>query len=66
MPKQFFAPAPAQQWSARGVASTRLPDLLVLARRLERLAPSSADPERYFVEKSELVHALRKIARGST
>ncbi|WP_279578301.1 hypothetical protein [Methylobacterium sp. J-078] len=34
-----------------------------LAERLRRLAPSSRDPERFHEEKSEIVHALRLIAR---
>lgn len=35
-----------------------------IAARLEKLAPSRRDPERYHVEKSELVHELHKLARA--
>ena len=34
-----------------------------LAERLRRLAPSPRNPERFHEEKSEIVHALRLIAR---
>jgi hypothetical protein len=34
-----------------------------IARRLARLCPSAPDPEQYFIEKSELIAELRKIAR---
>jgi hypothetical protein len=33
-----------------------------LAQRVQRLSPSHHDPERYHVEKSEIVEALRSIA----
>ncbi len=38
-------------------------DLADLARRLARLAPDRRDPERYFMEKSEIIAALRRIAK---
>ena len=38
-------------------------DLLELARLLDHLAPDIRDPERYFVQKSALVHELRRLAR---
>jgi hypothetical protein len=37
--------------------------LRTIAARLQYLAPSHRDPERYHVEKSELVAALRVLAR---
>ena len=33
-----------------------------LARRVAALRPSHRDPERFHVEKSEIAHALRRIA----
>jgi hypothetical protein len=41
------------------ILGARLTDL---ARRLERLAPSHRDPERYHLEKDALLHDLRLIA----
>lgn len=35
-----------------------------LARRVARLAPCHRDPERFHIEKSEIVHALRRLAHG--
>lgn len=35
-----------------------------LARRVQRLAPSHRDPERYHADKSEVVRDLRRLARG--
>lgn len=35
-----------------------------IADRLAVLAPSHRDPERFHVEKSELVHELHKLARA--
>jgi hypothetical protein len=40
--------------------------LRTLASRLQRLAPSHRDPEKYHVEKAELVHDLRLLARRLT
>lgn len=37
--------------------------ILDLADRLRRLSPSPRNPERFHEEKSEIVHALRLIAR---
>ncbi len=37
-------------------------DLTALARRVERLTPSHRDPESYFIERSEIAYALRRIA----
>lgn len=34
-----------------------------LAERLRRLAPSARNPEHFHEEKSEIVHALRCLAR---
>lgn len=34
-----------------------------LAGRLGRLAPSHRDPEHFHLERSELVHELRRLAR---
>ncbi len=34
-----------------------------LARELSRLRPDWRDPERYFENRSELEHALRRLAR---
>jgi hypothetical protein len=34
-----------------------------LAERLARLAPSRTDPERFHIDKSDLVDALRRLAR---
>ncbi|WP_290689983.1 MULTISPECIES: hypothetical protein [unclassified Haematobacter] len=34
-----------------------------LADRLRRLCPDHRDPERFHIEKSEIEHALRSIAR---
>jgi len=34
-----------------------------IARKVQRLSPDHRDPERYFMEKSEIVAALRSIAR---
>jgi len=39
--------------------------LATLARRVQRLVPSHRDPERCHEEKSEIVHALRRLARTS-
>jgi hypothetical protein len=40
-------------------------NLMVLARKVERLAPlSHRDPERFWLDKSELAHALRILAQG--
>src|SRR5690349_20148555 len=38
--------------------------LIDLANRIRRLAPSRTDPESYFIEKSEIEHALRRLARS--
>jgi hypothetical protein len=41
-------------------------NLLLLARRVERLAPPShSDPERFWMDKSDLAHALRMLANGA-
>jgi hypothetical protein len=34
-----------------------------LANRVERLAPSRTNPELFHLNKNEVVHALRKLAR---
>ena len=34
-----------------------------LANRIDRLAPDSRDPERFHVEKDEIAHELRRLAR---
>jgi hypothetical protein len=38
--------------------------LRAIAVRVGRLSPSHRDPEAYFVEKDELCHALRKLAKS--
>jgi hypothetical protein len=38
-------------------------DLTALAHRVERLTVSRTNPESFFVEKSEIAHALRRLAR---
>ena len=48
--------------TARLVPAERA-ELLLLARKLSRLAPSHRDPEAYFVEKNSIVHALRRLAK---
>ena len=35
-----------------------------LAERVERLTPSRRDPERFFVERSEIASELRAAAQG--
>jgi hypothetical protein len=51
----------------KGVVSrlsrSECPDLVSLADRVRRLVPSHRDPERFHVEKSEIEHALRQMAR---
>ena len=37
--------------------------LVDLAERIRRLVPSHRDPERFHVEKSEIEHQLRRLAR---
>lgn len=37
--------------------------ILDLARRVERLAPHHRDPERFHLDKSEIVAELRRLAR---
>jgi hypothetical protein len=39
--------------------------LIDLANRIRRLAPSRTDPESFHLEKSEIEHALRRLARES-
>ncbi len=34
-----------------------------IARGLSRLSPDWRDPERYFANRDELLHALRRLAR---
>jgi hypothetical protein len=36
--------------------------LIDLANRIRRLAPSRTDPESFHLEKSEIEHALRRLA----
>lgn len=35
-----------------------------LARRVEKLRPSHRDPENFFIERDEIAHAIRQIARN--
>lgn len=42
---------------------TVAPELDALADRLGRLRPSHRDPEAFHVEKSEIEHELRRLAR---
>jgi hypothetical protein len=37
--------------------------LETLADRLRRLRPSGRDPEKYFIEKSEIERELRRLAQ---
>jgi hypothetical protein len=62
---------PTPAWEPRAVIGRTSPSpapatlaerLADVARRLQKLAPDRRDPERYFVEKSELLHDLRQIA----
>jgi hypothetical protein len=48
------------QQTQRVRITDRLDDL---ACRVRRLAPSHRDPERYHVEKSEIEHELRQLAK---
>ena len=41
-----------------------IPSLTTIAARLARLAPHHRDPERFHVEKSELVAAIRRHAEN--
>ena len=41
-------------------------ELADLARRVARLAPCRTDPERYFVEKSEIEHRLKTLSRSTS
>jgi hypothetical protein len=51
---------------ARAVVVTNGADLsarlVEYARQIERLAPSSRNPERFHEDKSEIAHALRCLA----
>ena len=38
--------------------------LLALAQAVARLAPDRRDPERFHEDKSEIIHELRRLARG--
>lgn len=40
-------------------------DFTDLAQRVERLTIDRRDPERFFLERSEIVDALRRLARES-
>jgi hypothetical protein len=40
-------------------------ELAELAARVRRLVPSHRDPERFHLEKSEIEHALRRLARNA-
>jgi hypothetical protein len=53
------AAQPTGSYATRALAE-RLRDL---AERLARLAPSRHDPERFHIDKSDLVDALRRLAR---
>lgn len=44
-------------------ASTVACSLSAIADRLAKLAPSHRDPERYHIDKSELVHDLHQLAQ---
>ncbi len=46
----------------RAAANNIANALTGIADRLAMLAPSHRDPERYHVEKNELVHELHKLA----
>lgn len=42
------------------------PEIDALAVRVDRLAPSQRDPERFHAEESEIAAALRRLARRTT
>jgi hypothetical protein len=53
-----------------GVSVSTVPHIMItaaaleaLAERVYRLIPSHRDPERYHIEKSGIVHDLRRLAR---
>ena len=46
-----------------GKSETPACQLIVLAERVARLVPSRRDPEAFFIEKSEIAHCLRRLAR---
>jgi hypothetical protein len=54
-----------------GVSVSTVPHIMItaaaldaLAERVCRLIPSHRDPERYHIEKSGIVHDLRRLARS--
>lgn len=52
-----------QRPTDRGPAAEIPSALEIIARRVARLAPSHRDPERFHVEKSEIVFELRKLSK---
>lgn len=62
-PKGFGTPLGGGSTPPPGVQ--QIADTLAdLARRVRRLRPDHRDPEHFHEEKSEIEHALRKLARG--
>ena len=66
-PRQLRPPLKGRVSLSRSVAATSQPDEAAdkiddLAARVSRLSPSHNDPERFHVEKSEIVHDLRRLA----
>lgn len=47
-----------------GVTIVTLADLDEIASRVQRLTVHRRDPERFFEERSEIAHELRKLARA--
>ena len=39
-------------------------EIEALAERVQRLMVSHRDPERFFVERSDIAHEMRRLARG--
>jgi hypothetical protein len=59
--RTFDEPKPrSQPTKTDGAMSAQLHQI---AHRLERLAPNAHDPERYFEQKSEIIRALKILAR---
>jgi hypothetical protein len=58
-------PASSTSRQARALARTpdrREPDLLQLAKRLDRLCPTATRPHEFHEQKSEIAFALRKLS----
>jgi hypothetical protein len=57
--------ASSRPWQAQSPArpADHRPDLLQLARRLDRLCPSATRPDYFHEEKSEIAFQLRRLAK---